>query len=84
MLIRKNVSPEFLTIGSYLMVHLVITEDFKRQFIKWEDDAVPMKDPRILIGQKYLTVRKMNDVVMHTSKLASISEATKRMVKYRQ
>ena len=60
-----------MIIGIELMVHPGFTEDFKRQDLQWDDNALTMKDPRIFIGQENLTSRNMCNVAMHTEEKIS-------------
>ena len=57
--------------GRDLMVHLGLTSNFKRQFLKWDGATVHMKDPSNLLGKSYLTKREMRKVVMQTPEPAS-------------
>ena len=40
--------------------------DFKRQVIQWDGAAVPMKEPRNMLGQTYLSSSEIHKVEMHT------------------
>ena len=53
---------------------------FKRPIIHWDGVAVPTKEPRGLIGQTYLTIRKMREVVMKTAEPVLTKEVTDRLV----
>ena len=63
------------------MVQLVLSTDFKHQFLQWYGVTVQMKEPRGLLGQTYLTIREMREVAIQTTELVSKSEAIERLVK---
>ena len=65
------------------MVQLGLTADFKRQVLQWDSTTVHMEESRNLLGQSYLTNRKMREVVMQNAEPASTREATEIMVKIR-
>ena len=70
-----------IIIGHDLMVQLVLTADFKRQVLQWDDATVHMKYTSSLLGKSYLAKREMREVVMQTSEPSSTRGATERMVK---
>ena len=57
--------------GCDLMVKLGISADFKRQVLQWDGATVPMKEPRGLLGQTYLTSSEMREVLMQTAEPVS-------------
>ena len=63
-----------------LMVQLFLSSDFKRQVLQWYGVTVPMKEPRGLLGQKYLTSREMCKVVMQTAETVPTREANERLM----
>ena len=70
-----------MIIGHYLMVHLGLTADFKRQVLQWDRAIVYMKETSSLLGQSDLTKSETREVVMRTVEPDSTQEATNRMVK---
>ena len=69
-----------MIIGRDLMVHTGIQENFKRQVLNWDGANVPMNEPSVILGQGYLTSRKMRKVAMNTEEQVYTREATDRMV----
>ena len=53
------------------MVQLVLTADFKRQFLQWDGATVHMKESINLLGPSDLTKRKMREVLMQTAEPSS-------------
>ena len=60
-----------MIIGRELMAQLGLKANLGRQFMKWDDNLVPMKEPGIFIGKTKLTQRETRKVVMQTSEPAS-------------
>ena len=60
-----------MIIGRDLMVQIGLLDDFKRQFLEWYGNVVPMKDPSGLLGKTDLTSRDMCEVVMQTTEPVS-------------
>ena len=50
-----------------LMVQIGLMADYKCQVLEWDVSAVPMKDTRGMIGQKYLKNREMSKVSIQTT-----------------
>ena len=63
------------------MLQLGMKDKFGCQFLKWYETVVPMKELGNLMGQPYLTKRKMREVVIQTAEPYFTREATERMVK---
>ena len=40
-----------MIIGHDLMVQICVMANFKHQVLKWDDNTVPMKNPRSFLGQ---------------------------------
>ena len=70
-----------IIIGHDLMLQLVLTDDFKCQYLQWYGATLYMNDPSSLLGQSDLTKRKIFKVVMHSIEPASTQEVTEIMVK---
>ena len=49
-----------------LMVQLGLVTDFNNKYLAWDDDVVPMKDTRNLLGKTNLTKCDIKEVVTHT------------------
>ena len=64
-----------------LMLQLVLTAEFKRQFLQWDVSMVPIKEPSCLWGKTDLSKRKICKVVILTAEPASAREATERLLK---
>ena len=50
-----------------MMVKMGLSSNFKRQVIQWDGDKVPMKEPRGLLGQTYLTICEMREGIIQTT-----------------
>ena len=48
-----------MIIGHYLMVHLILIDNFKRKDLECDKNVVPMKDPGNLLGKYNRTKYKM-------------------------
>ena len=69
-----------MIIGRGLMVQIVLTDDFKRQVLKWDGTTLHIKEPRSLLGQSDLTKCNMHEVVIQNEEPASARESTEWMV----
>ena len=49
----------YMIIGHDLMVHLVLTADFRHQVLQWDGATVPMKEPSGLLGKSDLSKCKI-------------------------
>ena len=63
------------------MLHLGLTDDFKRKVLQWNGAAVPMKDPIVMLGQKYFKSCEMHEVAMQTAEPYSTTGSIEIMVK---
>ena len=58
-----------MIIGRDLMVQLGLLANFKHKFLQWDGATLPMKESIGLLGNLYLSKRKMRKVVMQTAEL---------------
>ena len=56
-----------MTVGLDMMVQIGLMADFKRQVLKWDGTAVPMKETSNFLVQTDLTSCEMRKVVIQTS-----------------
>ena len=64
-----------------LMAKISLTADFIPQVLTWDNTVVQIKDPNNSLDQYNLCRSKMHEMIIHTTKPASIKEANKRMAK---
>ena len=70
-----------MIIGPNLIVQPGLSADFKIQVPQWYGVTVPKKEPRFMLGQTYLTSRKILEVVMQTLEPVYTRGDTERLVK---
>ena len=70
-----------MIVGHDLMVQLGLTDDLKRQFLKWYGATVPMKEPSSQLRKPNLSKHNMRKVVLHTAEPDFTKEATNMLVK---
>ena len=61
------------------MVQTGLSADFKYQVLQWYGAKLPMKEPRGLLVQTYLTSCEIHEVVIKTAEPVSNRESTERM-----
>ena len=56
-----------IIIGNDLMVKIGLSVDFKSQVLQWYSATLPIKEPRSLQRQTYLTSCEMHKVLIQTA-----------------
>ena len=70
-----------MIIGHDLMVKLGLLYDFKHKVLQWYGVTATTKESSGLIGQTYLNIREMHEVVMQIAEPAYTREATESLLK---
>ena len=70
-----------MIIGCYLVVQLVLLVEFNHQVLQWNGITAPMKELISLLGQSYLTIDEMRELVIQTAEIVLTREDNERLLK---